>query len=76
MLDFRPMRDTSPGAESIVLEARRRMSPAERMQQALDWSESARTLALDRLRANAPEKSTLELVEILLGEELIPSSRR
>lgn len=70
------MRDTSPGAESIVLEARRRMSPVDRMRQALEWSESTRTLALGRLRARDPAKSTLELVEILLGEELIPPGRR
>jgi hypothetical protein len=70
------MRDTSPDAERIVLQARRRMPPVERMRQALEWSESARALALGRLRARYPEKSTLELVENMLGQQLIPANRR
>lgn len=66
------MNDTSPEAEAIALDVIRRMDPVDRMLQALNHSEAMRELALNRLREVHPEKTTLELVEILLGEVLIP----
>jgi hypothetical protein len=43
---------------------------------AMSHSEAMRTLALARLRTAFPERSTLELVEVLLGRRLIPAGDR
>jgi hypothetical protein len=64
------MRDTSAEADRVVRDAVRRMNPIERMRQALALSESLRQLSLARLRAKYPERSTVELVELLLGQPL------
>jgi hypothetical protein len=42
----------------------------------MSHSEAMRTLALARLRTAFPERSTLELVEVLLGQRLIPAGGR
>jgi hypothetical protein len=68
------MRDTSPDAEQVMLDAIRRTAPVERMRRAFALSESMRELALARLRSRHPERSDLELVELLLGESLIPEN--
>ena len=57
------MRDTTPAADAIVHAAVLRVPRAERLRQALELSEQMRTLAL-----------TLELVELMLGVELVPRS--
>jgi hypothetical protein len=64
------MRDTSAEADRVIRDAVRRMNPIERMRQALALSESLRQLSLARLRAKYPERSTVELVELLLGQPL------
>jgi hypothetical protein len=66
------MRDTSPDAERAVREAIRRTDPIDRMRRDLAHSEMMRDLALSRLRARHPAMSTLALVEMLLGERLVP----
>lgn len=48
------------------------MAPVERLAQALEWSEFVRGLALTRLRQLHPGRSDLELVELMLGERLVP----
>jgi hypothetical protein len=66
------MRDTSPHAERAVREAVRRTDPIDRMRRALAHSEMMRDLALSRLRARHRGMPTLALVEMLLGERLVP----
>ena len=70
------MHNTSPEAAAAVRAAILRRSPAERLQQALELSEQVRELSLTALRAKYPERSTLELVEMMLGTQLIPPDRR
>ncbi len=64
------MRDTSSDAQQISLTAIRRRPPIERMQEALELSETLRTLALARWRRAYPADSTIALVERLTGESL------
>jgi hypothetical protein len=70
------MQDTSADAALVMRDAIRRIAPAERMRRALDYSETMRALALAGLRARHPERTTLELVEMLLGARLIADERR
>ena len=72
------MRDTTPEAEKIWLDAIRRMPPADRLRQALAFSEAMHRVTLAGLRRMHPGKSDLELVELALGVTLIPrgDSRR
>ena len=70
------MRDTSADAALVVCDAIRRTAPTERMRQALAHSEAMRALSLAGLRARHPERTTLELVEMLLGTRLITEERR
>jgi hypothetical protein len=70
------MRDTTPRAEQVRRTAIRRLEPAERLHQAFAFSESVRQLALAGLRERYPAHTTLELVEILLGESLVPDGSR
>jgi hypothetical protein len=67
------MRDTTPAAERIQLDAIRSMAPAERIRLAFDLSESVRRVALAGLRARHPDRTDLELVEMLLGRRLVPA---
>jgi hypothetical protein len=69
------MRDTSPAAERARIEAIRRMDPVQRMRQALEFSEVVRQVALARLHERYPERTRLELVELMLGEPLLPPSQ-
>lgn len=69
------MHDTTREAASVVRAAIRRTDPAVRLREALAHSEAMRDLALSRLRAKHPHRSTLELVELLLGEPLIRDDR-
>ncbi len=68
-----PMRDTTPAAEQVRLDAIRRIEPVQRLMQALDLSESVRALALARLREQHTDRTELELVELLIGAPLIPA---
>ena len=73
------MRDTTQAAEQVRVEAIRRLEPGLRLRQALELSESFRSLAVSRLRGWHPERTDLELVELLLGGPLItprPATRR
>jgi hypothetical protein len=69
-----PHRDTQLAAESVRLTAIRRISLATRVRRALDLSEWARGLARAALRERHPHRSDLELVELLLGVELVPAA--
>jgi hypothetical protein len=70
------MRDTTPAAEQVRLAAIRRMAPAERLRQVFALSESIRGVALARLRAAHPDRTDLELVEMMLGRRLVPAGSR
>jgi hypothetical protein len=61
------MRDTRPEADQLQLDALRAMAPGARIRLALDLSETMRQLALSRLRVRYPDRSDVELVEIMLG---------
>jgi hypothetical protein len=66
------MRDTTRAAEQIRLDAIRCVAPIQRLRQALELSESMRALALSRLRELNPDRTEMELVEMLIGTPLIP----
>ncbi len=68
------MNDTKPEAAAVVRDAIRRTLPAERVRQVLELSEQMRTLSLTTLRRRHPKFSTLQLVELLTGETLIPAA--
>jgi hypothetical protein len=70
------MRDITAAAEQVYLEAIRRQEPTQRLRQALAFSEWARRLALASLAERFPERTQLELVEILLGNALVPVAAR
>ncbi len=70
------MRDTTMAADRIRLAAVRQMEPAERLRQMFALSESARGLALSGLRERYVGLTDLELVEILLGQRLVPRAER
>ncbi len=70
--DREPLRDTTPAAEQVRVEAIRRTDPSRRLREALDLSETTRAVALSRLRAIHPGRSDLELVELMLGRTLVP----
>ena len=53
--------DTSPEAEAVQLEGLRRMSPAERLQLALDLTQTSRETALTGLRLRHPLANEQEL---------------
>ena len=67
-----PSRDTTPAAERVRVAAIRAMSPSARLRQAFDWSESVRRLALSSLRKQHPDRSDIELVELIAGTRLLP----
>lgn len=71
---FDDMHDTTAAAEQVQLAAIRSLEPVERLRQALELSESVRALALSRLREIHPDRTELELVELLLGVTLVPRS--
>ncbi len=66
--------DTSPEAWEVFLELQRRMSPAERLWRALEYSEFVRSLAEAVLREQYPLASDREIflreARQRLGEEL------
>ena len=64
--------DTTPAAEYAQLDAIRRLEPIQRLMQALDLSDSIRALALSRLRELHPDRTELQLVELLVGAPLVP----
>jgi len=69
------MRDTSNEAATVADAAIKSMKPVDRLRQSLAHSETMRNLAIARLRAKHPDRSTLELVELLLGERLVRKDR-
>lgn len=66
---FHIMRDTTDEAEQVRLAAIRRMTPAQRLRQALDHSEAMRRVTLSALRRRYPECSDRELAERLRPRE-------
>ena len=74
------MSDTSPEAAEIQASIYRRMTGAERLQLALEMSETARELTLARLRVQHPDRSDRELKRELLryafGSDPLPEPLR
>ena len=70
------MTDTSQIAADVVDAAILKLPPVERVRRALELSEQVRTLSLTRLRLRHPDCSTLQLVELMTGEALIPRASR
>ena len=70
------MRDTTDAAEAVRLAAVRRLTPAERLSQMFELSESMRQAALAGLRRRYPDSTDLELVERLLGQTIVPKGSR
>jgi hypothetical protein len=68
------MRDTTPDADRVRLDAIRKLPPNQRLRHALELSESVRAVALAGLRRRHPGCSDLELVEVLLARQLVPPS--
>lgn len=64
------MYDTSPAARDAIIAAIRGMTPAERLSQALHFSEQTLEVALAGLRARYPGKTEREILELLLGRPL------
>lgn len=62
--------DTAPEAEALRIAAVRRRAPADRLRQAMAWSESLRSVALARLRRRHAGRSEVELVALLSGGSL------
>ena len=69
------MRDTTPSAAAAARAALLRGTPVERMQRAMALSEQMRELSIAALRRKHPQYTTLQLVELLLGESLVPTTR-
>ena len=69
------MRDTTKEASRVADAAIKKMDPVDRLRQSLAHSEAMRGLAIERLQAKYPGRSTLELVELLLGERLVREDR-
>ena len=66
--------DTSPEAWRILLDLQRKLSPAEKLQQAFEWSEVVRQFAEADLRQRYPNADDREIflraARINLGPEL------
>lgn len=69
------MRDTSDAAEALVRRAILKQAPLDRLQSTLALSESMRAVSLAGLRRRFPDRTVLELVELLSGESLSPRVR-
>jgi hypothetical protein len=69
------MNDSSLQASAVVRAAIKRLDPVERLRQAFIHSEQMRELSLAQLRKRYPDHSTLQLVELMLGQQLIPRDR-
>jgi len=67
--------DTTPEAAAIVRHAIRQQTPAERVHAAIALSESVRAISLATLQARFPERTTLQLVALITGESMVPSTR-
>lgn len=69
------MHDTSDAAEALVRSAILKQAPLDRLRATLALSESMRALSLAGLRRRFPDRTVLELVELLSGESLSPGVR-
>lgn len=69
------MPDTTPDATRVRLAAIGRLTPSERVEQVLAFSESMRRLSLARLRTRYPDHTDLQLVELLLDGALLPRAQ-
>jgi hypothetical protein len=69
------MSDSSVQSNAVARAAIRRIDPVERLRRALVHSEQMRDIALAQLRKRYPTYSTLQLVELMLGQQLIPRDR-
>jgi len=66
--------DTSPEVWELVLDLQRKMSPSQRLQYALEWSEVVRQFQLAGVRRRYPDADEREIflraARINLGDEL------
>jgi hypothetical protein len=66
--------DTSPEAWQVYLDVLRKMTPSERLQRCLEWSEVVRRFAEAGLRERFPKADEHEILlryaRMTLGEEL------
>jgi hypothetical protein len=66
--------DTSPEAWKVFLDIQRRMSPSEKLQRTLDWSEVTRRFVEGGLRERHPSADDHEILlryaRLTLGPEL------
>lgn len=69
------MRDSSDAAEALVRSAILKQAPLDRLRATLALSESMRAVSLAGLRRRFPDRTVLQLVELLSGESLSPSVR-
>jgi hypothetical protein len=71
---MRPPADTTPEAWKVFLDIQRRMTPSEKMQRALEWSEMVRRFAEADLRRRHPAADDHEILlryaHRTLGREL------
>ena len=65
------MRDTLPAADDVLREVIQRMPPAERVRQALAFSESVRLIAMARLRRDHPHLPEPALVARLMHDRSV-----
>lgn len=66
--------DTSPEAWKVYLDAQRKLTPSERMQQVFEWSEIIRQFHLAGIRQRHPNADEREIflraTKINLGDDL------
>jgi hypothetical protein len=67
--------DTTAKAHAIQVAIHRRLTPAERLRQAMDMSDAVRHFAVAGLRLRHPEYSETEITRALI-ELLYPGLRR
>lgn len=69
------MDDTASLELSRIRDAVLHQPPVERLHAMLALSESMRAIGLAGLRARYPDRSTIELVELMAGESLVACVR-
>jgi len=69
------MSDTTPAAAGVLAAAIRAIPPAERFLQMLEASDWHRRWIVTGLRRRYPDATDLELIELVLGRELVPRGR-
>lgn len=66
------MSDTTPAAADVLVAAIRAIPPANRFLQMLEASDWHQHWIVTGLRQRLPDATDLELIELVLGRELVP----